>query len=151
MTYDYSTNQTLTIDWLTFHRDVTLLADALRPLGPFERIVAIARGGLVPAALLARMLDQRFVDTVCLSSYDDKVQRTDEPLLLKSIEGDGAGWLVVDDLADSGRTLKMVRRMLPKAHIATVYAKPEGAPQVDTLAVAVEQSIWLVFPWDQDV
>jgi xanthine phosphoribosyltransferase len=39
--------------------------------------------------------------------------------------------------------------MLPKAHFATVYAKPLGAPLVDSVAVTVAQSEWLVFPWDQ--
>lgn len=151
MTHDYSSSRLLKIDWLTFQRDVTILAEKLAPLGPFERIIAIARGGLVPAALLARILDLRLVDTICLSSYDDKVQRSGDPLLLKGIEGDGAGWLVVDDLADSGKTLRVVRRMLPKAHVAAIYAKPEGAPEVDSLAVPVEQSVWLVFPWDEDL
>jgi xanthine phosphoribosyltransferase len=69
--------------------------------------------------------------------------------MLKDVAGDGTGCLVVDDLADTGNTIRAVREMLPKAHVATVYAKPEGAPMVDTMAVAVEQSVWLVFPWDE--
>jgi xanthine phosphoribosyltransferase len=154
MTVDYSQNQTKTIDWAALHRDVALLARQLKGKGPFLGIVAIARGGLVPAALLARMLDLRVIDTVCISSYDDKKQRESEPLLLKGVSGEisegGAGWLVVDDLADSGNTMRTVRALLPQAHIATIYAKPNGAPMVDSLAVAVDQSVWLVFPWDLD-
>jgi xanthine phosphoribosyltransferase len=154
MTTDYRHSQTHSIDWTALHRDVALLAAQLREKGPFERIIAIARGGLVPAALLARMLDLRLIDTLCISSYDDKLQRDGEPVLLKGIIGEipdgGAGWLVVDDLADSGNTLRTARHLLPKAHIATIYAKPNGAPMVDTLAVTVDQSVWLVFPWDQD-
>jgi xanthine phosphoribosyltransferase len=152
MSQDYTHSRTHHIDWPSLHRDVALLAGNLAAAGPFRRIVAIARGGLVPAALLSRLLGLHFVDTVCISSYDEKLQREGDPVLLKGIESEdgGAGWLVVDDLADSGNTLKMVRRLLPKAHIATVYAKPKGAPMVDTVAVTVEQSVWLVFPWDQD-
>jgi xanthine phosphoribosyltransferase len=150
--HDYRHSGTHTIDWATLHRDVSLLAELLRDKGPFSRIVAIARGGLVPAALLSRMLDQRLVDTVCISSYDDKQQREGEPILLKGLDvtDGGAGWLVVDDLADSGKTLRKVRELLPAAHIATVYTKPVGAPLVDTVAVTVDQSVWLVFPWDLD-
>jgi len=150
MSQDYTHSRTHQIDWPSLHRDVALLAQNLESSGPFTRIVAIARGGLVPAALLSRLLNLHLVDTVCISSYDDKLQREGEPVLLKGIEGDGAGWLVVDDLADSGNTLRMVRKLLPNAHIATVYAKPKGAPMVDTVAVTVDQSVWLVFPWDQD-
>ena len=149
MDQDHITTSTRHIDWISFHRDVQTLADALAPHGPFERIIAVTRGGLVPAALLARMLDLRLVDTICISSYDDRVQRSGEPIVLKGVAGDGSGWLVVDDLADSGNTLKTVRQMLPKAHFATVYAKPLGAPLVDSVAVTVAQSDWLVFPWDQ--
>jgi len=151
MAQDYTASRSHRIDWPTLHRDIQLLADALAEKGPFERIIAVARGGLVPAALLARILDVRLVDTVCISSYDDRIQRTGEPVLLKGIAGDGSGWLVVDDLADSGKTLKAVRALLPKAHVATVYAKPQGAPLVDSLAVKVDQSVWLVFPWDETI
>jgi len=152
MSQDYTHSRTHQIDWASLHRDVALLAQNLEGHGPFQRIIAIARGGLVPAALLSRLLNLHLVDTVCISSYDDKLQREGEPHLLKGIEAKdgGAGWLVVDDLADSGNTLKLVRALLPKAHIATVYAKPKGAPMVDTVAVTVDQSVWLVFPWDQD-
>jgi xanthine phosphoribosyltransferase len=91
------------------------------------------------------------VDTLCVSSYDDRVQRPGEPELLKGVEGDGEGWLVVDDLVDSGATLRLVRDMLPKAYFATVYAKPKGKALVDTTAIVVDQHLWLVFPWDQDI
>ena len=40
--------------------------------------------------------------------------------------GDGTGILIVDDLVDSGKTLELVRSLYPKAHFATVYAKPSG-------------------------
>ncbi len=151
MSQDYTTNRYLTIDWAMFHRDCQLLAANLGSLGPFKGIIAIARGGLAPAGILSRFLDLRLVDTLCVSSYDDRVQRPGEPELLKGIEGDGEDWLVVDDLVDSGNTLKLVREMLPKAHFATVYAKPKGKDLVDTTAINVDQHLWLVFPWDQDI
>jgi xanthine phosphoribosyltransferase len=54
----------------------------------------------------------------------------------------------VDDLVDTGGTARIVREMLPKAHFATVYAKPDGRPEVDTYITEVSQDTWILFPWD---
>ncbi len=109
-------------------------------------IVAVTRGGLVPAAIVARELDVRLVDTLCIASYDEKVKG--EVTVLKSIPGDGEGLLIIDDLVDTGHTARVVREMLPKAHFATVYAKPAGRPMVDTFVTEVSQDTWILFPWD---
>jgi xanthine phosphoribosyltransferase len=111
--------------------------------------VAIARGGLVPAAIIARELDIRTVHTVCISSYDDREQG--EPLILKGLDSDGEGLLIIDDLVDTGVTARVVRAMLPKAHLATVYAKPAGSGLVDTFVTMVSQDTWILFPWDDAV
>ena len=134
------------VSWEELHRNARALAWRLLDLGPFEGIVAITRGGLVPAAIVARELEVRLVDTVCVASYDDKVQG--EATVLKGVAGDGAGWLIVDDLVDTGTTAQVVRRMLPRAHFATVYAKPAGRPLVDTFVTEVSQDTWILFPWD---
>ncbi len=147
MSHDYRSSRTLTLGWSDIHSDSRTLARLLRERGPFRGIVAVARGGLVPAALIARDLDLHHVDTVCVWSYSDQVQG--EPQVLKSVEGDGDGWLVVDDLVDSGTTARLVRAMLPRAHYATLYAKPQGRPLVDTHVTDVDQEVWLVFPWDE--
>jgi xanthine phosphoribosyltransferase len=62
--------------------------------------------------------------------------------------GDGSNILVIDDLVDTGATARIVRDMLPKAHFATVYAKPLGRPMVDTFITEVSQDTWIYFPWD---
>lgn len=113
----------------------------------FDKIVGIARGGLVPAAIVARELNIRNVDNVSIASYEGKVQG--EPRIIKGLDDDGEGVLVVDDLVDTGVTARLVRQLLPKAHIATVYAKPEGKGDVDTFVTIVSQNTWIVFPWDQ--
>jgi xanthine phosphoribosyltransferase len=143
---DYRLATTQTLTWSRIHRDCQSLAARLADQGPFRGIVAVARGGLVPAALLAQMLDIRLVDTVCVISYADR--RQDGIEVVKTLPGDGAGWLVVDDLVDSGATAQVVRSLLPRAHYATLYAKPDGLPQVDTFVAAVDQHVWLVFPWE---
>ena len=111
----------------------------------------MTRGGLVPAAIVARELDVRLVDTVCIASYDDKEQGRLEVLKEVSTEGDGEDLLIVDDLVDTGRTAKLVREMLPAAHFATVYAKPAGRPLVDTFITEVSQDTWIYFPWDLEL
>ena len=141
------------VSWDQFHRDARALAWRLAGSGPFEAIVAITRGGLVPAAIIARELDLRVVETVCVASYHDyrnqgglKVLKTIAAEVAK-FDG-GAKILVVDDLVDTGATAKVVREMLPKAHFATVYAKPLGRPLVDTFVTEVSQDTWIYFPWD---
>ncbi|MGD8366397.1 MAG: xanthine phosphoribosyltransferase [Desulfobacterales bacterium] len=138
------------VSWEQLHRDARALAWRLLEFDYFEGIVAITRGGLVPAAIIARELDIRLVDTVCVSSYDWQDQSGDIEIL-KSVPGDGERWLIVDDLVDTGRTATAVRNMLPKGHFATVYAKPAGRPLVDTFITEVSQDTWILFPWDADV
>jgi xanthine phosphoribosyltransferase len=134
------------VSWEELHRDARALSWRLAERGPFEGIVAVTRGGLVPAHIVARELDIRLIDTVCVSTYDEQSQRAAE--ILKSKSGPGAGWLIVDDLVDTGQTGRIVREMLPEAHFATVYAKPAGRPVVDTFVTEVSQDTWILFPWD---
>jgi xanthine phosphoribosyltransferase len=137
------------VSWDELHRYARALAWRLHEQGPFKGIVAITRGGLVPAAIVARELDVRLVDTVCISSYDHKDQGA--TTVLKGLDSDGEGWLIVDDLVDTGTTAKIVRDMLPKAHFATIYAKPAGRPLVDTFITEVSQDTWILFPWDVEL
>jgi xanthine phosphoribosyltransferase len=138
------------VSWDQFHRDARALAWRLSGAGPFEVIVTITRGGLVPAAIVARELGIRIIETISISSYRDKAQG--EIAVLKSIAAEilsrETGVLVVDDLVDTGRTAQVVRDLLPNAHFATVYAKPQGRPLVDTFITEVSQDTWIYFPWD---
>jgi len=141
--------KTFPVSWDELHRHSRALAWRLLDLCPWQGIIAVTRGGLVPAAIVARELDIRLVDTICIASYDDRKQG--EAVILKPVGGDGTGWLIVDDLVDTGRTARIVRDMLPKAHFATVYAKPAGRPLVDTFITEVSQDTWILFPWDIDL
>jgi len=142
------------VSWDQFHRDARALAWRLAEAGPFEAIVCITRGGLVPAAIVARELGIRVIETVCVASYDHTTQG--ELTILKAVAehivavggGRGRGVLVVDDLVDTGQTAKLVRDILPEAHFAAVYAKPQGRPMVDTFITEVSQDTWIFFPWD---
>ncbi|OCF94506.1 xanthine phosphoribosyltransferase [Gilliamella sp. wkB72] len=125
------------------------LSERLLPAKQWKGIIAVSRGGLVPAAILARELSIRYVDTVCISSYDHDHQR--EKLILKEAKGDGEGFIVVDDLVDTGSTAHTIREMYPKAHFVTIFAKPAGKPLVDDYVVDIAQDTWIEQPWDTGV
>ncbi len=139
-----------TVTWDQLHRDSKLLAWRLLDLAPWKGIVAITRGGLIPAAIIARELECRVIETVSVVTYDE--QDRGKPSVVKQpvAAGDGTGWLIVDDLVDTGTTAKVVRAILPGAHFATIYAKPAGKPLVDTFITEVSQDTWILFPWDTE-
>jgi xanthine phosphoribosyltransferase len=143
------------VSWDQIHRDSRALAWRLDKQGPggdgaWRAVVAITRGGMAPAMIVARELDIRVIDTISVRSYDWQQQA--DAVVLKApdaeLMGDGTGILVVDDLVDTGKTLELVRRTYPGAHFATVYAKPQGRTQVDTFITEVSQDTWIFFPWD---
>ena len=134
------------VSWEELHRNGRALAWRLVDKGPWKGIVAITRGGLVPAAIVSRELEIRMIDTICVVSYEHQTQG--EVKITKGMTGDGTGWLVIDDLVDTGKTMRAVRAMLPKAHVAAIYAKPAGRPLVDTFITEVSQDTWIHFPWD---
>jgi xanthine phosphoribosyltransferase len=142
------------VSWDQFHRDARALAWRLHDAGPFEAIVCITRGGLVPAAIVSRELNVRIIETISIASYHDYKNQGEIKVLkgiaaeVTSMRGQGKGVLIVDDLVDTGKTARVVREILPAAHFATVYAKPMGRPLVDTFITEVSQDTWIYFPWD---
>jgi xanthine phosphoribosyltransferase len=143
----------IVVSWAELHRDARYLSELLHQKGPWKGIIAITRGGLVPAALVARELDIRLVDTICVTNYDTgaaggPAQVQGQVNVLKGVSGDGEGFLLIDDLVDTGRTAQFVRKLLPKAYFATLYAKPAGRPVVDLCIKEFKQNKWIFFPWD---
>ena len=143
------------VSWDQFHRDARALAWRLAGQGDFKGIACITRGGLVPAAIVARELGIRLIDTFCVASYHEFKHQGEMTVLkgvspaLTEVGGDeGEHILIVDDLVDTGATVRVVRSFMPKAHFATVYAKPKGRPLVDTFITEVSQDTWIYFPWD---
>ena len=141
------------ISWDELHRDTrTLCRRLLASEKRFERVIAVTRGGLIPAAIVARELEIRLVDTICVASYRGvEAQQQGAVELLKAPPGDGAGSLLIDDLVDTGRTAQLIREQLPRAFFATVYAKPEGLPLTDLCIREIPQTTWIRFPWDTEL
>ena len=116
----------------------------------WKAVVAVTRGGMVPAMVVARELDLRVVETISVKSYDHQVQ-SEAKILKEPAEvyvGNGDGILIVDDLVDTGKTFQAIRKNYPKAHYAAVYAKPLGKDSLDTFITEVSQDTWIFFPWD---
>ncbi len=139
-----------TVTWDQLHRDAKALAWRLMPLRPLRGLVAVTRGGLIPAAIIARELELRLIESVSIVTYDEEDRG--EPRVTKTpvAAGDGEGFLVIDDLVDTGSTARVVRALLPKAHFACIYAKPAGKDLVDSFVTEVSQDTWILFPWDTE-
>lgn len=142
-------NQELHISWNDFHGSVKELATKLRGLErKFNKIIAITRGGLVPAAILGQELDIRDIDTVCLASYSDADHQQTSIDIIKDLTSEDDGILVIDDLVDTGTTFKYISGILPHAYRACIYAKPSGVGMVDTYVQDVPQDTWIFLPWE---
>jgi xanthine phosphoribosyltransferase len=146
-----------TVTWDQLHRDARALAWRLMEKGPFTGIVAVTRGGLIPAAIIARELDLRLVESVSVVTYQVSAETSQdeargEPTVTKppAAAGDGSGFLIIDDLVDTGTTARVVRRLLPKAYFACIYAKPAGRDIIDSFVTEVSQDTWILFPWDTE-
>lgn len=122
----------------------------------YKGIVVISRGGLGVAALLSRLLDIKLIDVMCLESYTEDRNRASlkvikEPSL--AIQDNGEGWLVVDDLLDSGATLDYSSKILPKAIFCCLYNKNESYQRGEKLIFTKNQPAesWIEFPWESIV
>ncbi len=124
------------------------LAERIHAAHPeMNRILAITRGGLFPAGILARELNIKCIETVGIESYAEKEQGKIQ--LLKEFSADfSENILVVDDLADTGNTLRYLRKSLKNPIVATLFVKPKGKDLVEFYAEEVEQKTWVRFPWD---
>lgn len=136
------------ISWEEFHQDTKDLCQKIKATGKYNKIIAVSRGGLIPAGIIAYELDIRNNEAINFSSYDNDEQRKTQDIEFAAEVGNvDKNTLIIDDLADSGQTFQILRQHYPQARFVTVYAKEQGAKQVDIYAKDIPNK-WIVFPWD---
>lgn len=145
------------ISWQDVEAMCTDLAGRLRG-ERFDAILAIARGGLVPAAVLAQELDLRDVLVAAVASYEG--DRRGEALHFLEFPPDqaiaGRRILIVDDIWDSGRTVTWTRRRVVDAGgtpiVVVLHYKPGAScyPDEHPDYWAENTSLWIVYPWERD-
>ena len=137
------------VTWDMFQMHARKLSERLLPASQWKGIIAVSRGGLCPAAVLARELGLRHIETVCIASYHDHNNQGELQVLhAAQIPNGGEGFIVVDDLVDTGNTARAIRQMYPNAKFVTVFAKPAGAELVDDYVIDIPQNTWIEQPWD---
>jgi hypoxanthine phosphoribosyltransferase len=127
----------------------TIADDGFRP----DAIVAIARGGLPLAGALGYALDVKMLGSLNVEFYTGVEERLDEPIVLPPTLDQaalaGKRVLLADDVADSGRTLALVLRLLQSGggEVRTVclYAKPGTV--IEPHYVWRHTDRWIMFPW----
>ncbi len=120
----------------------------------FDWYVAISRGGLVPACLLAQETGQWKIDTFCARSYDGDQQKSLEVAPKNSVHLIGKDILIVDDLTDSGRTLHVAATAINAVAVksiktATIFKKTCSAFEPDFYVEETPKDEWIVFPWEE--
>ena len=136
------------ITWDEIQTHCTSLAqEILARKIPHDKILAITRGGLFPAGLLARELNIRRIETVGITAYDGT--EVSIASLVKEVAPEFLeGTLIIDDLADTGTTLDFLRPSTRDCTFVTIFVKPQGKSRVDLYAREVAQDSWIRFPWD---
>ncbi|XRX42424.1 MAG: xanthine phosphoribosyltransferase [Buchnera aphidicola (Eriosoma harunire)] len=137
------------VTWDMIHIYTKKLAHKLFCIKPWDRIIAVSRGGLVPAAILSRELNIRYVDTVCISSYDYNIIR--DLKIIKIADGDCSNTIIIDDLVDTGKTVHKLRKIYSNSYLVTIFAKPSSKLLVDDYVIDIPQNLWIEFPWDMSM
>ena len=136
------------IRWEEFHQDVKDVCVKIKNSGTYNKIVAISRGGLLPAGIIAYELDIRNCHALNIATYiGDEHRELDHFENLEDVGEINSQTLIIDDLADSGQTFRLLRKEFPDARFVSIYSKPAGLKQVDIYARELPDQ-WVVFPWD---
>jgi hypothetical protein len=116
-------------------------------------IVAVARGGLVPARILLDLMETKDFATIQIQNYVGINQTAKEPVLKQCLNTPltGKGVLLVDDISDGGKSLQLAKAHLEEkgateVKTATLYVKPATLTVPDYFEK--QTSNWVVFPWD---
>jgi hypothetical protein len=138
--------------WGKITRMCEALAKKVRPYRP-DVLIGISRGGLVPVRLLSDMLDNRNIAIMRIEFYTGisktrKAPRITQPL---TVDLKGKKVLIVDDVADTGRSLMVAADYVKKlgareSKIATLHFKPTSEFKPDFFLESTDA--WIVYPWE---
>ncbi|MBI1327691.1 MAG: hypothetical protein GC136_08630 [Alphaproteobacteria bacterium] len=140
------------LSWDEIHEKCVALAEQVQSgSDKFKGLVAVATGGLTPTHIIAKILGIKEIHAACISTYEDEnpFQRAKAVIhSLPLLEDEGAGYLFIDDMIDSGRTFDILRLQYPKAKFACLYAKERSLQLADFMVEKMRENGWLVFPWE---
>ena len=145
-------NKKVYISWDQFYKDTLELCNKITNLKDIKGMVCITRGGMVPGCIVASKLNIRKIETISIKSYQDNLEISDSFEILvepkEALQDLGKNWIVIDELIDSGQTLKHIKQILPFANIYTVYSKILDSDLVNSYFRYYDKSHWICFPWE---
>ena len=119
----------------------------------FTNVVGIARGGLIPAAIISYELDIPLL-TIAVSSYNKKEKSEFKIIQDFNIDdlNENSNILIIDDICDTGETMGWVSSKLSQARIKNsitcIFTKPKHTQYLDFYGSVVPDNKWIVFPWE---
>jgi hypoxanthine phosphoribosyltransferase len=141
--------------WDLIYRSLLNLAEAVRESG-FEPdiIVGISRGGWLPARIMSDLLEKPKLASLAAEFYVGVAETRGKPAITQtvSVSVKDKKVLVVDDVADTGESLKLVNTYLKKQgvsgiRVVTIYYKPWSKLVPDYYQKKTR--CWVVFPWER--
>lgn len=140
------------ISWEHFYQLTLELVEKVLKSGYMpEVIVGVSRGGLVPLRIFSDEFEETEIGVIRVAFYEDVKKTGREPRILQDVNVDVSDKrvLVVDDVADTGRSLEIVRRHIEdkgarEVRVATVYYKPWSTFKPDYYVKKTEK--WIIFP-----
>lgn len=146
-------NESQDITWEEIQRAMINIAGHFRnSIKQYTQIIPVARGGFVPATILSHMLELPIKDAIFAQSYTGKTQGQLN-VVIPLLKDSGVGAIFVDDIIDTGNTIRAIRDTLPSAKFVAPVGKIPGVESVaDHLLclppILAEQGVWLNFPWE---
>jgi hypoxanthine phosphoribosyltransferase len=145
----------LSLSWSDVSSDIEQLrAQCTEREISYDWVIGITVGGLIPLALLAKALQTRHVTTISAHSYDALDVRGAVSIdVLPAISLTGKKVLLVDEIADSGKTLHEIKKMLVQNHTpalvdtATLCLREDRCQHIPDM-YARKVRTWVTFPWD---
>ena len=142
------------ISWEDFHKDSKELSKKIKEMKlDIKGIVCITRGGLVPSAIIASELDIRKIETYGIKTYSDSLEQEKNyeilSLPIESLKDQGEGWIVIDELVDTGKTADYIMNQLPLAKLFAVYTKIPNHKSISFYIKEFDKNLWLCLPWEK--